>query len=108
MGVRAGGQPSVASTGTPITARARSRLAKKKPGMLSESLEDDGHLPGYKDGVGVFPPDSDFAEVMLSLKLKGTCHRSLVCTHTLLTLVQANVTERRRSVAGHLTTLMVQ
>ncbi|THH19529.1 hypothetical protein EUX98_g8760 [Antrodiella citrinella] len=70
--------PSVASTGTPMAGpvRARQTKGKKKAGMLSETLEDDGHLPGYKDGVGVFPPGSDFAEVMLSLKLKGKRYRT--------------------------------
>ncbi|KAH8105106.1 hypothetical protein BXZ70DRAFT_1061731 [Cristinia sonorae] len=69
--------PSVASTGTPMAGAARSRQkGKKKPGMLSESLEDDGHLPGYKDGVGVFPPDSEFSELMVLLKLKGKRYRT--------------------------------
>ena len=65
--------PSVASTGTPISgpSRIRPSKSKKKTGMLSETLEEDGHLPGYKDGVGVFPPGSDFAELMVLLKLKG-------------------------------------
>ena len=69
--------PSVASTGTPVSGPGRSRTlkGKKKAGTLSETLDDDGHLPGYKDGVGVFPPESDFAELMLFLKLKGTCLR---------------------------------
>ena len=54
-------------------ARRMGKAAQKKPaGMLSESTEPDGHLPGYKDGVGVFPPGSEWAELMLSLKLKGT------------------------------------
>lgn len=65
-----GRSPSVASTGTPVLGRSKGK-GKRKAGMLSESLEDDGHMPGYKDGVGVFPPGSDFAELMLSLKLKG-------------------------------------
>jgi len=38
---------------------------------MPETVEPDGHLPGFKDGVGVFPPGSDWAEVMLALKLKG-------------------------------------
>jgi hypothetical protein len=48
----------------------RGRNAGKKEG-ISETLEPDGHLPGHKDGVGIFPPGSDWAEVMLALKLKG-------------------------------------
>lgn len=38
---------------------------------LSETIEADGHLPGAKDGLGVFPPNSDMARTMLALKLKG-------------------------------------
>ncbi|KAI0298221.1 hypothetical protein BC826DRAFT_1103155 [Russula brevipes] len=53
----------------------RGKNAAKKEG-ISETLEPDGHLPGYKDGVGVFPPGSDWAEVMLALKLKGKRYRS--------------------------------
>ncbi|KAI0631373.1 hypothetical protein C8Q77DRAFT_1159174 [Trametes polyzona] len=49
---------------------------KKGPGPLSESLEPDGGLPGAKDGLGAFPPGSDWAEVMLALKLKGKRYRS--------------------------------
>lgn len=42
------------------------------PGALSETLEPDGGLPGSKDGLGAFPPGSDWAKTMLALKLKGT------------------------------------
>lgn len=64
-----GRSPSVASTQTPVPRRGAKQ--KKDPGMLSESLEADGHLPGYKDGVGQFPPGTEWADLMLSLKLKG-------------------------------------
>lgn len=66
--------PSVGSASVPPPNR-RGKNAAKKEG-LSESLEPDGHLPGFKDGVGVFPPGSDWAEVMLALKLKGKRYRS--------------------------------
>lgn len=62
--------PSVASAHTPAPGTRRAK-GKKQPGMLSETLEEDGHLPGYKDGVGIFPHDSEFSELMLALKLKG-------------------------------------
>ncbi|KAI0086056.1 hypothetical protein BDY19DRAFT_895580 [Irpex rosettiformis] len=65
--------PSVASVQTPVPRRGK---GKKEPGTVSESIEPDGHLPGYKDGVGVFPPDSHWAELMLSLKLKGKRYRT--------------------------------
>jgi len=61
--------PSVASASVPPPNR-RGKNAAKKEG-ISETLETDGHLPGYKDGVGVFPPGSEWAETMLALKLKG-------------------------------------
>ena len=38
---------------------------------LSESLDAEGRLPGAKDGVGAFPPGSDWAELMIALKIKG-------------------------------------
>ena len=64
--------PSVLSASAPpINRRGGKNAAAKKEGMLSETVEPDGHLPGFKDGVGVFPPGSDWAEVMLALKLKG-------------------------------------
>jgi bromodomain-containing protein 7 len=61
--------PSASSVQTPVARRAK---GKKQPGTVSESLEADGHLPGYKDGLGVFPPDSYWADLMLQLKLKGS------------------------------------
>ena len=61
--------PSVASVQAPAARRVK---GKKEPGTVSESIESDGHLPGHKDGVGVFPPDSHWSELMLSLKLKGS------------------------------------
>ncbi|KAI0247260.1 hypothetical protein BJV78DRAFT_1285690 [Lactifluus subvellereus] len=66
--------PSVTSASVPPPNR-RGRNSGKKEG-ISETLEPDGHLPGYKDGVGMFPPGSDWAEVMLALKLKGKRYRS--------------------------------
>ena len=39
---------------------------------ISESLEQDGGLPGSKDGLGAFPPGSDWAKTVLALKLKST------------------------------------
>ncbi|KAH9017886.1 hypothetical protein EDB84DRAFT_1520625 [Lactarius hengduanensis] len=50
--------PSVASASVPPPNR-RGRNTAKKEGV-SETLEADGHLPGFKDGVGVFPPGSDW------------------------------------------------
>jgi len=63
--------PSVLSASVPPTIRRGRNAAAKKEG-ISETLDLDGHFPGFKDGVGVFPSGSDWAEVMLALKLKGT------------------------------------
>jgi bromodomain-containing protein 7/9 len=38
---------------------------------ISETLEPDGGLPGSKDGLGAFPPGSDWAKTVLALKLKS-------------------------------------
>jgi bromodomain-containing protein 7 len=60
--------PSVTSASAPSNRRGRNAGKKE---AISETLGPDGHLPGYKDGVGIFPPGSDWAKVMLALKLKG-------------------------------------
>ncbi|KAI0324847.1 hypothetical protein GY45DRAFT_1438799 [Cubamyces sp. BRFM 1775] len=83
------GTPIDKTTGTPMEvdeSRAGSPFpqvvggkrvkGKKLPGPLSESLEPDGGLPGAKDGLGAFPPGSDWAELMLALKLKGKRYRT--------------------------------
>ena len=54
----------------------------KRPGQeaagsgISETLEPDGGLPGSKDGLGAFPPGSDWAKTVLALKLKSTIYSS--------------------------------
>ena len=65
------GSPSFAS----LQLLAGGKRKGKKPTGISESLEPDGGLPGAKDGLGAFPPGSDFAELMLALKLKGAWPR---------------------------------
>ncbi|KAI0073975.1 hypothetical protein K474DRAFT_1665959 [Panus rudis PR-1116 ss-1] len=69
-----GRSPSVVSA-QPTGARRQGK-PKKQPGQISESIEEDGHLPGHKDGLGQFPPNSDLAELMLALKLKGKRYRT--------------------------------
>ncbi|KAI1793692.1 hypothetical protein LXA43DRAFT_1000031 [Ganoderma leucocontextum] len=58
------------------TGGGKKSKGKKSPGTLSESLEADGGMPGAKDGLGAFPPGSDWAELMLALKLKGKRYRT--------------------------------
>ncbi len=41
------------------------------PTTVSESIDGEGRLPGSKDGLGAFPPCSDWAKTMLALKIKG-------------------------------------
>ena len=38
---------------------------------LPDSLDAEGRMPGAKDGVGAFPAGSDWAEMMIALKIKG-------------------------------------
>ncbi|KAM5545551.1 hypothetical protein V8D89_000589 [Ganoderma adspersum] len=64
------GSPSAQAGG------AKKTKGKKAPGPLSESLEADGGLPGAKDGLAAFAPGSDWAELMLALKLKGKRYRT--------------------------------
>ncbi|KAF9484626.1 hypothetical protein BDN70DRAFT_872410 [Pholiota conissans] len=47
-----------------------------QPTSLSETLEADGGLPGSKDGLGAFPPGSDWAKTMVALKLKGKRYKT--------------------------------
>lgn len=74
--------PSVASNHVPggrrgaRTAAPATAATKKMAHGISESLEPDGSLPGAKDGLGAFPAGSDWARVMLALKIKGNCYTS--------------------------------
>ncbi|KAH9847739.1 hypothetical protein C2E23DRAFT_847173 [Lenzites betulinus] len=60
----------------PAQAGGKRLKGKKLPGPLSESIEPDGGLPGAKDGLAAFPPGSDWAALMLALKLKGKRYRT--------------------------------
>ncbi|KAJ2912796.1 hypothetical protein MD484_g7631, partial [Candolleomyces efflorescens] len=50
--------------------------AQSNTPQISESIDSEGRLPGSKDGVGAFPPESDWAKMMLSLKLKGKKYKT--------------------------------
>ncbi|KAG2346263.1 hypothetical protein BDR05DRAFT_73350 [Suillus weaverae] len=43
---------------------------------ILEGIDAEGRLPGSKDGVGAFPPGSDWAEMMIALKIKGKRYRT--------------------------------
>ncbi|KAF5370799.1 hypothetical protein D9758_001878 [Tetrapyrgos nigripes] len=71
--------PSAQSSAGP--SRRSTRAPYKKPenansSKLSESIDSEGRLPGSKDGLGAFPPGSDWAKTMLDLKLKGKKYKT--------------------------------
>ena len=82
--------PSVASTQVqPGPSRRGPRGPYKKianVNTISETLEPDGRLPGYKDGLGVFPAGSHWASLMLTLKLKGSSLSDLLALVPWLTV----------------------
>lgn len=39
--------------------------------MLAEGLEEGGRMPGWKEGVGRFPSGSEWARVVLEMKMRG-------------------------------------
>ncbi|KAF8737918.1 hypothetical protein AX14_012193 [Amanita brunnescens Koide BX004] len=76
--VHDGRSASVASQPIPGPSRRGPRGPYKKGTSTSvaESIEADGHLPGAKDGLGAFPPGSDWARTVLQLKMKGKRYRT--------------------------------
>ncbi|TFK51184.1 hypothetical protein OE88DRAFT_1658979 [Heliocybe sulcata] len=68
--------PSVTSAAaTPAPGRRRRKVPQAQ-GTISESIDEYGRLPGSKEGLGAFPYNSDWAAMMLSLKLKGKKKRT--------------------------------
>ncbi|KAF8057477.1 hypothetical protein FPV67DRAFT_1566035 [Lyophyllum atratum] len=71
--------PSVASQVQPGTSRRAARGPYKKTApsnKLSDIIDAEGRLPGSRDGLGAFPPGSDWAQTMLALKLKGKRYKT--------------------------------
>lgn len=62
----------------PVKRGPRGPYKRQAPTAVSESLDGEGRMPGSKDGVGAFPPGSDWAELMIALKIKGLFH-NLIC-----------------------------
>lgn len=63
--------PSVmSSTAGPSAPQHRKSRSKKSAGV-TETWEEGWHLPGFKDGLSAFRPGSEFASLMLELKLRG-------------------------------------
>ncbi|RDB21604.1 hypothetical protein Hypma_011201 [Hypsizygus marmoreus] len=74
-----GRSPSVASQIQPGPSRRGTRGPYKKSApsnTLSDSIDAEGRLPGSRDGLGAFPPGSDWAQTMLALKLKGKRYKT--------------------------------
>ncbi|KXN92485.1 Bromodomain-containing protein 7 [Leucoagaricus sp. SymC.cos] len=74
-----GRSASVTSQSQHLTGRRGPRGPYKKvaaPPTVSESIDNEGRLPGSKDGIGAFPPCSDWAKTMVALKLKGKRYKT--------------------------------
>ncbi|KAH7907594.1 hypothetical protein BJ138DRAFT_1070003 [Hygrophoropsis aurantiaca] len=52
------------------------RGSYKKGVTISESIDAEGRLPGSKDGLNAFRPGSDWAALMLTLKIRGKRYRT--------------------------------
>jgi bromodomain-containing protein 7/9 len=60
-----------ASQAQPLKRGARGPYKKTIGNPTTDNIDTDGRLPGSKDGLGAFPPGSDWAKLMLALKRKG-------------------------------------
>lgn len=90
--------PSVLSSAAGVVnlPSERSRRTKSKKILaVTESFEEGWHLPGYKDGVGIFPPYNEFADLMLDLKLRGI-KELLAYVNKLLMFLQGKSGPKRR------------
>ena len=68
--------PAPSATQGPIKRGVRgpykkTTMAQANVTVTENVVENDGRLPGSRDGLGAFPPGSDWAKLMLALKLKG-------------------------------------
>ena len=70
-GSQVAASPAPSATQGPIRRGARGPYKRPVQASVTESVENDGRLPGARDGLGAFPPGSDWAKLMLALKLKG-------------------------------------
>lgn len=60
-----------ATQSLPVRRGTRGPYKKATVPSVVESVDAEGRLPGSKDGLAAFPPGSDWAKLMLALKLKG-------------------------------------
>lgn len=97
-----GRSPSVGSQVTQLwTGRRVTRGPQKKAGKpvlpkhVSESVDEEGRLPGSREGLGSFLPMSDVSRTMVALKLKGS-HSPFICFCSIYSsAAQGNGTRRR-------------
>ncbi|KAJ7026962.1 hypothetical protein C8F04DRAFT_1123792 [Mycena alexandri] len=74
VSIHGGGHPALLRRGP---RGPYNKSSKDNPGAaVSESIDAEGRLPGSKDGLGAFPPGSDWARMMLALKLKGKRYKT--------------------------------
>jgi bromodomain-containing protein 7/9 len=60
-----------ANHGQPIRRGVRGPYKKAVVSSTIDNIDVEGRLPGSKDGLGAFPPGSDWAKLVLALKRKG-------------------------------------
>jgi len=60
-----------ASQAQPTKRGTRGPYKKTIGNSTTDNIDGEGRLPGSKDGLGAFPPGSDWAKLMLALKRKG-------------------------------------
>jgi len=73
---RASYEPTEVEFGLRRRTRAPAQKAESKPPAVSESVDAEGRLPGSKDGLGAFPAGSDWANMVLALKLRGKRYKT--------------------------------
>jgi bromodomain-containing protein 7 len=71
-GSLAAASPAPSASQAQQTKRGTRGPYKKTVGNpTTDHIDVEGRLPGSKDGLGAFPPGSDWAKLMLALKRKG-------------------------------------
>ncbi|KAF8551154.1 hypothetical protein OG21DRAFT_1513124 [Imleria badia] len=68
--------PGQAPTLGPGKRGPRGPYKKHAQPALPDGLDAEGRMPGAKDGVGAFPAGSDWAELMIALKIKGKRYKT--------------------------------
>ncbi|KIY49641.1 hypothetical protein FISHEDRAFT_72282 [Fistulina hepatica ATCC 64428] len=68
--------PSVTSQHGPQRRGPRGPYKKSQEKGMTTSLDEYGRMPGAKDGLDAFPPQSDWANMMLALKLKDKRYKT--------------------------------